>query len=213
MDRYPINSTNPHSRYINKAVAFLKAGELLAYPTDVNYGICCFLSSSLGVKNLNNITNKISKNKLNTIICNDFSQISEYAVMSNDVFKLMKKILPGPYTVILEAKNLVPKISQTKRKTIGVRLINTPIVNALLEEIDAPLMNFTALSYDKEIVVEDPFQIEKKYANSVSILLDIGEFPTRNTTVIDCSVDGEPIVIRQGAGDYFASFINNQPSL
>lgn len=212
MDRYPINGINPHSRYIKKAVDFLNSGELISYPTDVNYGISCLLSSSLGVKNLNNISNKISKNKLNTIICHDFSQISEYAVMSNDVFKLMKKILPGPYTIILEAKNLVPKVSQTKRKTIGVRLIDSPVVNALLELIEAPLMNFTALSYDKEIVVEDPYQIENKYSNSVSILLDIGEFPTRHTTVVDCSGE-ELLVVRQGAGDYFASFISNQVSL
>ncbi|MCX6112837.1 MAG: L-threonylcarbamoyladenylate synthase [Proteobacteria bacterium] len=212
MDRYPINQTNPHSRYVKRAIEFLKAGEMIAYPTDVNYGIGCLLSSATGVKNLNNLTSRLSKNKLHTIICHDFSEISKYAVMPNDVFKVMKKILPGPYTIILEAKNLVPKIFQTKRKTIGVRLVNNPVTQSLLHGVDAPLMNFTALSYDKELIMEDPEEIEKKYFYSVAILLDIGEFPTRHTTVVDYTGD-EPVVVRQGAGDYFVSLINSHVSL
>ncbi|MEI6079660.1 MAG: L-threonylcarbamoyladenylate synthase [bacterium] len=212
MDRYPINQTNPHSRYIKKAVELLKQGELISYPTDVNYGIGCLLSSTAGVKNLNNLTSKLSKNKLQTIICHDFSEISKYALVPNDAFKLMKKILPGPYTVILEAKNLVPKICQTKRKTIGVRLIDGAVINALLEIIDSPLLNFTALSSDKESILDDPDEIEPIYSNSVSMLLDIGEIPTNHTTVVDCT-GNEPVVVRQGAGDYFASLINSHVSL
>ena len=212
MDRYPVNPINPHSRYVKRAIELLKAGQMVAYPTDVNYGIGCLLSSTTGVKNLNNLTSKLSKNKLHTIICHDFSEISEYAVMPNDVFKVMKKILPGPYTIILEAKKLVPKVLQTKRRTIGVRLVDNPIIQSLLEGVDAPLMIFTALSYDKELRVEDPEEIEKRYEYSVSILLDIGEFPTRYTTVVDYT-DSEPVIVRQGAGDYFASVISSHVSL
>lgn len=201
MDRYPINAINPHSRYVRRAIESLKNGELIAYPTDVNYGVACLLSSTKGVRALNDMTSRFAKNKLHAIICHDFSEISEYAIVPNDVFKLMKKILPGPYTIILEAKNLVPKICQTKRKTIGVRLVDSPVVKAILEDVDAPLMNFTALPYEKEAAIEDTDEIESFYSSTVSIMLDVGEFPTRHTTVIDCS-GKEPLLVRAGAGNH-----------
>jgi tRNA threonylcarbamoyl adenosine modification protein (Sua5/YciO/YrdC/YwlC family) len=212
MDRYPINQTNPHTRYVRRAIELLKQGELVVYPTDVNYGIGCLLSSTSGVKKINELTSKLAKNKLHAIICRDFSEISEYAFVPDAIFRLMKKILPGPYTMILEAKNLVPKICQTKRKTIGVRLFDSPVTNALFEGINAPLMNFTALPYERESLIEDPDEIEKQFLYSVSMLLDIGEFPTRHTTVVDCT-GSEPVVVRQGAGDYFASRSNSHVSL
>ena len=212
MDRYPVNLINPHLRYIKRAIETLKDGELVCYPTDVNYGIGCLLSSSQGVRNLNSLTAKLEKNKLHTMICRDFSEVSEYAVLRNEAFKLMKKIMPGPYTVILEAKNLVPRICQTKRKTIGVRIIDSPIIKSIFSGVDSPLLNFTALPNAKIDPVEDVDEIEKIYSNTVSILLDVGEIASNHTTVIDCT-DDVPVLVRKGLGYSEPSWINNQVSL
>jgi tRNA threonylcarbamoyl adenosine modification protein (Sua5/YciO/YrdC/YwlC family) len=212
MDRYPVNLINPHLRYVKKALEALRSGELICYPTDVNYGIACLLSSSQGVRNLNALTIKLEKNKLHTMICRDFSEVSQYAVVGNDVFKLMKKIMPGPYTIILEAKSLVPRICQTKRKTIGVRIIDSPVVNSLLNDLDAPLLNFTAISSSNTEPLEDISEIEKLYSNAVSILLDAGEIPSNHTTVLDCT-EGVPMLVRRGLGQSDPSWMSKQESL
>ncbi len=205
MDRYPVNLSNPHLRYIKKAHEFLKQGGLVCYPTDVNYGICCLLSSSLGVRELNKLTLRLEKNKLHTMICKDFSEVSQYAVLNNDSFKLMKKLLPGPYTIILEAKNLVPRICQTKRKTIGVRIIDSPVVTSILEGLDAPLLNFTALFFNKSQPREDMEEIIKLYSNDISMILDAGDLVSNRTTIIDCSL-AYPVLLRKGLGQDEALF-------
>lgn len=212
MDRYPVNLTNPHLRYIKKALEVLKNGELVCYPTDVNYGIGCLLSSSQGVKSLNALTTKLEKNKLHTMICRDFSEVSQYAVVRNETFKLMKKIMPGPYTIILEAKNLVPRVCQTKRKTIGIRIIDSTVISSIFDGIDAPLLNFTALYKGSTDPVEDVDEIENLYSNTVSILLDAGEIASNHTTVIDCTSD-VPKLIRKGLGHSESSWISSQESL
>jgi len=200
MDIYDVNPINPHSRYISKAVELLKKGELIVYPTDVNYGVGCLLSSSTGVKALNALTKDLGRNKLHTIICRDFSEISKYARVSNELFRLLKRTLPGPYTMILEATTLVPKVCHTRRSTIGVRVLSHPVIDALLAELDAPLFNFTALPADEERRVELPEEIEKIYSSTVSAFLNIGEVPCHQTTIVDLS-EATPVIVRKGLGD------------
>jgi tRNA threonylcarbamoyl adenosine modification protein (Sua5/YciO/YrdC/YwlC family) len=200
MELYDVNAINPHSRFISKSIDLLKKGELIIYPTDVNYGVGCLLSSSTGVKALNTLTKDLGRNKLHTIICRDFSEISKYARISNELFRLLKRTLPGPYTMILEATTLVPKVCHTRRSTIGVRMLSHPVIDALLEQLDAPLFNFTALPTDAERLVEEPEEIEKLYSNTVSAFLSIGEISSNQTTIIDLS-ESTPVIIRQGLGN------------
>ncbi len=199
MERYEVHPVNPNQRFVLKAVESLKNGELISYPTDVNYGIGCMLSSVQGVRTLNALTERLGRNRLHTIICRDISDISQYARVSNDAFKTMKRVMPGPYTFILEATQLVPKICQTRRKTIGIRMVDHPVVEALISRLDSPLLNFTALHLNEQELIESPALIEDIYSNSISILLDVGPVPARHTTVIDFS-SGEAVVVREGAG-------------
>lgn len=200
MDIYNVNPITPHSRYISKSIDLLKKGELIVYPTDVNYGVGCLLSSAIGVKALNALTKDLGRNKLHTIICRDFSEVSKYARVSNDLFRLLKRTLPGPYTMILEATTLVPKVCHTRRSTIGVRMLSHPVIDALMAGLDSPLFNFTALPTDDERVMERPEEIEKLYSNTVSALISIGEIPCHQTTIIDLS-EGNPVIVRKGLGD------------
>jgi len=200
MDIYEVNSTHPHSRYILKSVDLLKKGELIVYPTDVNYGVGCLLSSAIGVKTLNALTKDLGRNKLHTIICRDFSEISKYARVSNELFRLLKRTLPGPYTMILEATTLVPKICHTRRSTIGVRMFSHPVTDALFAQLESPLLNFTALPTNDERLVERPEEIEKLYSHTVSALISIGEIPCHQTTIIDLS-EGTPVIVRKGLGN------------
>ena len=199
MERYEVHPINPNHRFISKAVECLKNGELVAYPTDVNYGIGCMLKSSQGVKTLNSLTEKLGRNRLHTVICKDISDVSQYAYLSNDVFKIMKRVFPGPYTFILTATQLVPKICQAKRKTIGIRIVDHPVINALLSKLDSPILNFSALHLNKEELLESPALIEEVYSNVISTLLDIGPVPASQTTVVDFST-GSPVIVREGIG-------------
>ena len=199
MERYDVNPITPHARFISKAVETLKKGGLIIYPTDVNYGVGCLLSSTTGVKNLNALTSDLGRNKLHTIICRDFSEVSQYARVSNDIFRFLKKAFPGPYTLILEATTLVPKVCHTRRSTIGVRMIDHPVVVALLSQLDSPLLNFTALPSDDERLLEEPDKIVKLYNNSVDAFISIGDIPCKQTTVIDLSTD-TPTLVREGEG-------------
>jgi tRNA threonylcarbamoyl adenosine modification protein (Sua5/YciO/YrdC/YwlC family) len=196
MENYDVNPVTPHARFISKSVDILKKGGLIIYPTDVNYGVGCLLSSATGVKALNALTKDLGRNKLHTIICRDFSEISKYARVSNEVFRFIKKSLPGPYTVILEATTLVPKVCHTRRSTIGVRMMNSPVVEALLLQLDSPLLNFTALPANDERIMEDPKEIKGLYSNSVDAFINIGSMTSKHTTVVDLT-GSTPVVVRE----------------
>jgi tRNA threonylcarbamoyl adenosine modification protein (Sua5/YciO/YrdC/YwlC family) len=199
MERYYINSLNPNIRYLRKTASILKEGGIIAYPTDTSYGIGCLLSCNDGVRSFNDLAQRNQRGLLHTMICHDFSEISKYAVMGNDVFRMMKRLMPGPYTFILQASALVPKVCQTKRRTIGVRLSEHVVVNDLLKILDAPLLNFTALSYNSERLIDDPDEIERVYRYDIDVLMDIGETSALLTTVIDYS-EKVPVIVREGAG-------------
>jgi len=199
MEIYRVDAVHPNPRYMNKTVEVLKGGGLIAYPTDVNYGLGCMLGSPAGVKNLNVLTKKLGRNKLHTLICRDFSDIGKYAIVPNNVFRAIKKIMPGPYTIILEATPLVPRVCQTQRSTIGIRIVNTPVMNALLSELQGPLLNFTALPGDDNKLTEDPKDIAKLYSHTVDALIDIGEMPSKHTTVVDFT-SLPPVLVREGEG-------------
>ena len=196
MEIYQVHKENPSIRFIKKAVDELKKGNLIIYPTDVNYGLACSLNSSKGVKALNILAEKQGRNKLHTVICKDFADISNYAYMSNICFKKIKILLPGAYTIILEAKNTVPKICQTKRKTIGIRIINTPSVNSILEELDSPLLNITALPDKEDCFVESSDDLLKLYNGNIGTMIDVGEIVSEKTTIMDFSQGDEPVILR-----------------
>lgn len=191
---------NPNSREIDRVVSVLRDGGLVIYPTDTVYAIGC---DALNVRAVEKICQMkgVNPQKSNlSIICYDLSNISEYAKVSNAVFKLMKKNLPGPFTFILPTSNELPKIYKHK-KEVGIRIPDNSIVRELVHALGNPILTMSI--HDEDDIIEystDPELIEEKYENTVDLIIDGGYGGTEASTVVDCTTDDFEI-IRQGKGE------------
>ncbi len=203
---YKIHPDNPDKRKIAQIVETLKAGEIIIYPTDTVYAFGCDLMNKKAVEKMAQIKGvKLEKANF-SIILKDISEISDYTPqIPNNVFKILKRALPGPYTFILEANNQVPKIFRTKKKTIGIRIPENKIDLAIVEALGNPLIT-TSLHDDDEILdyTTDPELIHERYHSQIKYIIDGGFGNNVPSTVIDCS-SGECAVVREGLGD--VSFI------
>lgn len=196
-----IHPDNPNSRNIAIAVACLKKGGVIVYPTDTVYAFACDINYKNAVEKICSLKG-IKPEKANfSIVCKDLSELSEYAKqVSNPVFRLMKKALPGPYTFILNASQKVPVIFKNNKKTIGIRVPQNKIALALVEALGNPIM--TASLKDEDDIIEyttDPELIHERMENKVDIVINGGYGNNHPSTVIDCTND-EPEVIREGLG-------------
>jgi len=199
---YYLNEYNPNTKYLEKTAQVLNEGGIICYPSETSYGVACVLSNQKGVKKLNLLSEKNKRGKNQTLICKDFNQISTYAYLSNQVFKIMKKALPGPYTFVLQATSLVPKVFQTKRQTVGFRIPDYKILEILLNLLDAPLVSFSAIPSASKLEYVSIGEIDDIYKNDLDLTLDVGEIYITKTTVVDFSSE-EPVIIREGAGEIF----------
>jgi tRNA threonylcarbamoyl adenosine modification protein (Sua5/YciO/YrdC/YwlC family) len=197
-----INPLHPEPRKIRQAVEALQAGEVIAYPTDTVYGLGCDLFNKKAVEKLYRIKGMDNGQKL-AFVCQDLSDVSRYAVMHDRVYRLMKDFLPGPYCFILESTREVPKIVHWPRKTVGIRVPDHPVAQALCRELGRPIISSTAARHGQEPSV-DPNEIDDEFGG-LALVLDAGPGGTVPTTIIDLTSD-EPKVIRQGAGD-IAAFV------
>lgn len=195
---YNVHPENPQKRYLDSTVHILKnEGGIAVYPTDTVYGMGCCVSNPKAIDKISKIMNK-NKDFLFSFICSDFTQISDYVRLSNAHFKLMKRYLPGPFTFILPATNLVPKKVNPKRKTVGVRIPDCKVVLKLIELLNEPLAN-TSINIPDDMR-GNPEIIRPAVLNEVDVMLDIGLLgdPT-GSTIIDLTGD-TPFVVRQGKG-------------
>lgn len=185
---------------IDSIVRILEDGGLLIYPTDTMYAIGCHALKERAVERICRLKGIDPRKNNLSIVCPDMSQVSEYAKMSNAVFKLMKSHLPGPFTFVLPTSNRLPKVFRN-RKEVGIRIPDHPIVQELCRALDAPLLSTTLpLSADDETdYVTVPELIDEHFGRWVDLVIDGGEGGTIPSTVVDCTTD-EPVVVRQGAG-------------
>lgn len=197
--RVEINPFNPQPRLISQAVAVLKKGGIIAYPTDTMYGIGCDIFQQKAVKRIHQIKNR-PKHKPFSFMCSCLKNISEYGHVSNTAYRLMRKNLPGPYTFVLPGTKLVPKILLTKQKTVGIRVPDHPICLALLEELGNPVLNTSAVTEEYTGQVLDGFDVAELFGNRVDLVLDGGEVYPDPSTVISLLSD-RPEVLREGRGD------------
>jgi tRNA threonylcarbamoyl adenosine modification protein (Sua5/YciO/YrdC/YwlC family) len=192
---------NPNEKHIRTIVECLMDGGIIIYPTDTIYGIGCDIFKSKAVEKVAQIKG-INAAKANfSFICNDLSQIADYCKpISNDVFKLMRNNLPGPFTFILNANNNVPKLIQSKKKTVGIRIPENNIPLVIVRELGHPIMS-TSVHDDDEILeyTTDPELIYEKYCSMVDIVIDGGYGDNEASTVIDCT-DDEIMIVREGKG-------------
>lgn len=192
---------NPNPRHIRMVVECLLDGGIIIYPTDTVYGLGCDIFKSKAIERIAQIKGiKVEKANF-SFICNDLSQLADYSKpIPNTVFKLMKSNLPGPFTFILNASNNVPKLIQSKKKTVGIRIPDNAIPLEIVRELGNPIMS-TSIHDDDKIIeyTTDPELIYEKYNKLVDIVIDGGYGDNEPSTVVDCTVD-VPIIIREGKG-------------
>lgn len=198
-----IHSENPQERLIAKAVDSLRRGGVMIYPTDSVYAIGCHIGDKSALERIRFIR-QLDKNHNFTLVCRDLSELGTYARVENSAFRLLKSKTPGPFTFILNATSEVPKrLQHPKRKTIGIRVPNSAIVKALLEELREPIMSVTLTMPDDQYPLTDPYEIKQLMNHHVDVIIDGGYCGLEPTTVIDLT-DHRPQLLRQGAGDFSA---------
>ena len=193
-----INPKNPQIRLIRKVVDVLKEGGVIGYPTDTIYGVGCDLFNPEAVRKIHRIK-KIEGNKPLSFICSDLKDISRYAYVSNYAYKMMKRLLPGAYTFILNATKLVPKIAMTRQKTVGIRIPDNKICLALVKEVGHPIISTSVYKLD-ESLYNDPSEIEERFGKQLDLVIDGGVIVAEHSSMIDFT-DDSPKVIRRGKGD------------
>jgi tRNA threonylcarbamoyl adenosine modification protein (Sua5/YciO/YrdC/YwlC family) len=200
MVTYNIHPINPQKRLLESVVKILRIENGIAvYPTDTVYGIGASISNPKALDKISYMVNK-QKDSHFSFICSDFSQVSNYVRVSNAHFKLMKRYLPGPYTFILPATNLVPKKINPKRKTVGIRIPDCPVTLNLIDMLGEPIAN-TSLNMPG-MLRGNPDEIRDVVLNQVDVMLDVG--PLNNpfgSTIVDLTED-EPVIIREGKGTW-----------
>jgi tRNA threonylcarbamoyl adenosine modification protein (Sua5/YciO/YrdC/YwlC family) len=192
-----INPSTPEPRKIKRAVDALESGEVIAYPTDTCYGLGCDLFNKKAVDKLYQIKG-MDRSQMLAFVCQNLGDVAKYAVVHDRTFRVLRQHLPGPYCFILDATREVPRIVQTPRKTVGVRVPNHPVALALAAELGRPIISSTAARHG-ETPNPDPREIEMTF-RGLALVLDAGAGGVTPTSVIDLT-GPEPKVVRAGAGD------------
>ena len=193
-----INPINPQQRHIRQVVEILKDGGIIAYPTDTFYGVGCGIMNKRAIQRVYRLKQR-SPDKPFSFICADLKNISDYAKVSNYAYKTMKRLLPGPYTFILEGSRLVPKIMLTRRKTAGIRVPAHAICLALVKELGNPIITTSAQTQDGKDFMDSSL-LHDYFAGQLDCVIDGGPVPGEPSSVISL-IDDTPEVIRKGLGD------------
>lgn len=201
MARYfDVHPVNPQQRTINQVVELLRADGLIAYPTDSCYALGCRLGNKAGLDRIREIRHLDDRHHF-TLMCRDFAQLGQFVHVDNDVFRAIKASTPGQYTFILSATKEVPRrLLHPKKKTVGARIPEHVVAQALLGELGEPLLSSTLLLPEVAEPLTQGWEIKERLDHAVDAVLDSGDCGTEPTTVIDFS-EGEPEIIRRGAGD------------
>lgn len=195
-----VHPENPQVRHLNRAVEILRNNGIIIYPTDTVYGIGCSIYSKHAIEKVYQLKNQ-NQSKPFSFICSDLSNISEYAFVSNQAYRIMKHLIPGPYTFIHPANRLkqLPKSLISKRKTVGIRVPNNKIALAIVKLLGHPILS-ASLTDRQGNVINNPEIILKEFEKKVDLILDGGINISETSTVLDFTQD-PPIIVRKGAGD------------
>jgi tRNA threonylcarbamoyl adenosine modification protein (Sua5/YciO/YrdC/YwlC family) len=197
---YDVHPVDPQPRAISQVVELLRDDGLVAYPTDSCYALGVQLGNREGLERIKRIRDLDDKHHF-TLVCRDFAQLGQLVHLSNAAFRTVKAATPGPYTFILPATAEVPKrLMHPKKRTVGVRIPDHPVVRALLEELGEPLLSSTLLLPGEQQPMTDGWQIKEELDQLVDAVIDSGECGSEPTTVVDLS-EAAPEVVRVGAGD------------
>lgn len=197
---FQIHPEHPQARLVRQAVDVFSAGGLVIYPTDSSYALGCQIGDKAAMERIRQIRRVDAQHHF-TLVCRDLSEITSYAKIDNQQFRLLKNLTPGPYTFICRATKLVPKrLQHAKRKTIGIRVPDNRIALALLEALNEPIMSSTLILPGEELPMSDPYEMKDYLGHAVDLIIDGGYCGFEPTTVIDIE-DEVPVLLRQGKGD------------
>ncbi|HEY3643915.1 MAG TPA: L-threonylcarbamoyladenylate synthase [Gammaproteobacteria bacterium] len=197
---FVVHPVNPQKRLIHQAAELLRAGAVVVYPTDSCYALGCRLGDKDAMERIRYIR-RADKDHNFTLMCRDLSEIATYAKVDNPTFRLLKAFTPGPYTFILEATREVPRrLQHPKRKTIGIRVPEHPVPQALLAELGEPIMSSTLILPGDDGPLTDPEEMRARLEHEVELVMDGGPCGFEATTVVDLTGD-EPRLLRTGRGD------------
>jgi len=197
---FDVHPENPQVRLLRQAAQILHGGGLAAVPTDSSYALVCHLDDKAAAESLRRVRQVDDKHHL-TLLCRDLSELANYARVDNRQYRLLKAATPGPFTFILDATKEVPRrLSHPSRRTIGLRVPEHKVLQALLAELGQPLLATTLIPAGETEPLNDPQEIRERYEKAIQAVVDAGACPRAPTTVIDLSQD-EPVLVRQGRGD------------
>lgn len=196
---FEIHPTHPQKRLVSQAVEILRNGGLVVYPTDSSYAIGCHIGDKDAMERIQRIR-KLDDKHFFTLVCKDLSEIATYAKVDNSQYRMLRSLTPGAFTFILQATNEVPRrLLHPKRRMIGIRVVDNPIVRAMLEEFGQPIMSSTLILPGNDMPETDANEIREKLEKQVDLIIDGGHCGFEPTTVINM-VDNPPTLIRQGKG-------------
>jgi tRNA threonylcarbamoyl adenosine modification protein (Sua5/YciO/YrdC/YwlC family) len=193
-----INPDNPQPRLITKVVELLENGGVVAYPTDTTYGIGCSIINKRGIERIY-ITKQRERKKPFSFVCCDLSDIARYAKVSNYQYKVMKRLLPGPYTFVLPASSIVPDLLVTKQKTVGIRIPDNKICLSIVRQLGHPIVT-TSANLSGEEPIGDPLIVEKQLGRQIDLVVNGGVLSASVSSVISL-INDIPVVLRKGIGD------------
>ncbi len=197
---FNINLDNPQARLIGLTADILRSGGVIAYPTDSGYALGCMIGHSEAQARIRQIRG-VDEQHLFTLVCRNLSELGNYAIVSNSQFRLLKANTPGAYTFILNATREVPrKLQHPKRNTVGLRVPQHAVVQAILEAIDAPLLSMTLYVPDEDAVLSEAWEIRDKLEHRVDLVVDAGHCVAGATSVINLTEDAL-VLMRAGLGD------------
>lgn len=197
---FQIHPENPQQRLINQAVDIINKGGVIVYPTDCGYALGCHLGDKSALEKVKRIRRLDDKHNF-TLVCRDLSEIGTYAKVDNSVYRMLKAHTPGAYTFILNATTEVPRrLLHPKRRTIGLRIPENNIALELMDALGEPIMSTSLIMPGEEMPLTDPYEIRDLLQHEVDLVIDGGYCGMEATSVINL-VDGEPVIVRVGAGD------------
>ncbi len=193
-----IDPVHPQPRLVERAVAQLAAGGLVAFPTDTYYGIGCDLFDKRAIERIYQLKQLPRDHEL-SFICADLAEVSRYAIVENAAYRVLRRKTPGPFTFVLPATRLVPDLLLRRQKTVGIRLPESPIALEIVRRLEHPVISTSAATPEGEVLI-DAHDIKERLGHGLDLILDGGYKPNEPSTVIDLT-GPEPRVVRQGKGD------------
>jgi tRNA threonylcarbamoyl adenosine modification protein (Sua5/YciO/YrdC/YwlC family) len=193
-----VHLPTPAQRVIDQAVAVLQRGGVIAFPTDTGYALGCDLFNKKAIDRIYQVKKRDVKKPL-SFICSDLKELSQFAVVNNRAYRAMRRLLPGPYTFVLPATKMVPKLLVSRRSSVGIRVPNHPVTLAVVNSLRHPIIGTSCTNAEGE-AFENAKDIFKYFGKNVDLILDCGPVGSEPSTVIDFSTP-EPVIVRQGKGD------------